>query len=170
MVTLRDATPADAEAVRDVHAASVRVLGSDAYDAEQVDAWAGDRDPSEYDTAPDGADFVVAERDGRVVGFAELRPSGGYFEAMRAGPWTGEVSAVYVHPDAAGGGVGSALLAELERRARERGLATLGLQASLNAVPFYEACGYERVSEVTHEFGDDGVPGTAVEMRKRFCP
>lgn len=170
MVTLRDATSADAEAVRDVHAAAVRGPGSAVYDAEQVDAWAGDRDPSEYDTAPDGADFVVAERDGRVVGFAELRPhGGGYFEAVSAGPWTGEVRAVYVHPDAAGGSVGSALLAELERRARDRGLATLGLQASLNAVPFYEARGYERVAEVTHEFGE-GVPGTAVEMRKQLCP
>ena len=187
MVTLRDAVPADAEAVRDVHAASVRGLGPAAYDDEQVAAWAGNRDPADYDTTPDDADFVVAERDGRVVGFAELRPhGGGYFETVRPGPWTGEVRAVYVHPDAAGEGVGSALLAELERRARGRDLSALGLHASLNAVPFYEARGYERVVELDHEFGEseahsvsgsrtesdgDGpVTSTVVEMRKRLRP
>ncbi|ESP87834.1 GNAT family N-acetyltransferase [Candidatus Halobonum tyrrellensis] len=173
MVTLRDATPADAEAVREVHAASIRGLGSAGYDAEQVTAWAGDPTAADYETTPDGAEFVVAEdaADGRVVGFGELRPHGGdYFQRVRAGPWTGEVRAVYVRPDAAREGVGSALLAELERRARERGLTALGLHAALNAVPFYEARGYERVVELPHEFGGDadGVTGSVVEMRKRL--
>ena len=78
---------------------------------------------------------------------------------------TGEVRAVYVHPDFARRGVGSALLAELERRARDRGFETLVLTASLNAVPFYEHRGYEAVTTVTYEFGGD-VPGDAVVMRR----
>ncbi|PSP74853.1 hypothetical protein BRC81_16875 [Halobacteriales archaeon QS_1_68_20] len=80
-----------------------------------------------------------------------------------------EVTGVYVHPEAASQGVGSAVLADLERRARAGGVATLGLSASLNAVAFYEDHGYERVRAYVHEFSaaaSTGVEGTVVEMRK----
>jgi hypothetical protein len=40
------------------------------------------------------------------------------------------------------------------------------LTASLNAMPFYEQHGYERLREQRHEFGDE-VTGRVVEMRKR---
>lgn len=74
------------------------------------------------------------------------------------------MTAVYVRPEIAREGVGSALLAELERVAHERGIETLGLWASLPALPFYLAQGYERVAEHTHEFAP-GVEGRIVEMQ-----
>jgi hypothetical protein len=46
-----------------------------------------------------------------------------------------------------------------------------GRPASLNAVPFYELHGYERVREHDHEFsghGSTGVTGTVVEMKKEL--
>ena len=64
-------------------------------------------------------------------------------------------------------GVGTRLYTELEAEARQRGVESLGLWASRNAVSFYEAQGYRPVTEHTIEF-DDGVEGTVVEMRKQL--
>ncbi len=164
---VRDAVPSDAEAVREVHARSITELGRQAYSREQVDAWALRCESADYASAIESDDlvFVVAEADGRVVGFGSLRlePSERDSDA--------EVTAVYVHPSVARQGVGTAIYTELEGQARARGVQSLGLSASLNAVPFYETQGYERVREAPHEFSageSTGVTGTVVEMRKRL--
>lgn len=164
-LTVRPARAADAERVCAVHGAAIRELGSQAYSPRQVAAWDHDRSPADY--AVDGdVPFLVAERD-EVVGFGELQPDPGDY--LRALPDDyGEVRAVYVHPDAARSGVGTRLLRALETRAREHDRAGLGLWASLNAVGFYERRGYEPVAERTHEFGDSGVTGTVVEMRREL--
>lgn len=175
-VRVRHARPADAEAVCAVHGASVRELGPAAYDDEQVAAWNHDRDPADYAVTDPAVTFVVAEALGEsaettppdgLLGFAELRPAGGdYFE--RVPDDYGEVRAVYVHPDAVRRGVGTRLLDRVERSARRADCRGLGLHASLNAVEFYERAGYDRLVELDHEFGDTGVTGTVVEMRKRL--
>lgn len=160
-VHVREATPADAGAIFEVHRASIEVLGREGYDEAQVAAWGEGGSPDDYELDDPGLQFVVAEREGRVVGFGCLAVEPG--EHLDADV-DAEVTAVYVHPSAARQGVGSALLADLERRARERGSRSLGLWASLNAVPFYESRGYDRVGERTHEFSG-GVEGRVVEMR-----
>lgn len=148
---VRPATPEERPAVRDCHVDSVLAFGPDAYDDEQVRAWAkaDDRSPGDYDVEADGEHFTVALRDGSVAGFGHLVLD------------EGAVHAVYVHPDHAGRGVGSALLAELEGYARGREVPALALQSSLNAVGFYERAGYERVAEGE---SPGGIP--VVEMRK----
>ena len=170
---VRVATEDDVAAIRRVHVASIRGLGSETYDDEQVEAWAAGVESADYAAVTDEAFYyTVAEAesaslDGHsVVGFGTLarREPDGYAAAVDA-----EVTAVYVHPDVARSGVGTALLADLERQARAEGLDRLGLTASTNAVPFYGAHGYERVRERDHEFSGHegtGVEGTVVEMAK----
>lgn len=168
-VEVREAVPADAAAVRAVHVAAIEGLGPEAYTDEQVEAWAAGCESADYagTIASETVEFVVAvDADGDVVAFGSLRtePPGGYEAAV-----DGEVTGVYVHPDVARRGVGSAVYADLERRAAAAGLEALGLTASLNAVPFYESHGYRRVRERSHEFSageSTGVEGTVVEMRK----
>jgi putative acetyltransferase len=72
----------------------------------------------------------VAELDGVPVGIGALIVE------------SSEVGACYVLPSAARRGVGSALVAEIERLARASGVAALGVSASLNAEAFYAALGY----------------------------
>ncbi|WP_256299757.1 GNAT family N-acetyltransferase [Haloarchaeobius salinus] len=170
---IRVATEADVQAIRTVHEASIRGLGSETYDVEQVDAWAAGVESADYAAVShDGFYYTVAEIetgavDGQsVVGFGTLAwcEPDGYQADVDA-----EVTAVYVHPDVARDGVGTALLVDLERQGRSEGFRSLGLTASTNAVPFYEAHGYVRVRERTHEFSvreGTGVEGTVVEMRK----
>lgn len=148
---VRPATKEDVEALPDLHTAAVEAVGPPAYDDDQVEQWAkrGERAPEDYPVEEDGEHVTVCIRGGEVAGFGHLSL------AARA------VHAVYVHPDHSGAGVGSALLAELEGMARGRGMAELSLQSSLNAVPFYERAGYERVGEAE---SPGGLP--VVEMHK----
>jgi len=163
---IRDATPADAEAVRRVHADSIQSLGPEAYSQEQVEAWALGCESADYAAAIRETDaFLVADRDGEVVGFGSLNlePSGEDYESSV----DAEITGVYVHPSVVREGVGTALYGELEDRARVADVDSLGLLASRNAVSFYEAMGYARVAEREHEFSSresTGVTGTVVEM------
>ncbi len=141
MVTIRAAEPGDAQAICGVHVAAIGAVDGP-YDDEQVLAWASYPTPDRYPVEDAGSPLFVAETD-EVVGFAELDPT----EAA--------VDKVYVHPDHAGRGVGRTLLKRVESAATERGLEELSVVASLNAVPFYEAVGYERVGETTKTIAGD---------------
>lgn len=161
-VEVREATPADAGAIRTVHLASIEGQAGASYDDEQVDAWAHDRDPEEYPIGSPDAHLVVAEDDDRIVGFGWLETEA---DDHVGGATEGEIRAIYVHPSVARRGVGSRIYEELEATARQAGIDSLGLWASRNAVTFYEAQGYRRVTDHVVEF-HDGVEGTVVEMRK----
>ncbi|WP_265108851.1 GNAT family N-acetyltransferase [Halosolutus halophilus] len=167
---VRDAKPVDAEAVRIVHYASIIGLGPEAYGQRQVEAWASGCKTADYTAAIEGdvLDYVVADRDGVVVGFGSLKWEALDDYEIDVGA---EVTAVYVLPRVAREGIGTEIYAELERRAREQGVSVLGLSASLPAVPFYEAHGYDRVTEYVHEFSrheDTGVTGRVVKMKKEL--
>jgi putative acetyltransferase len=96
---------------------------------------------------------LVAEVDGSLVGL-------GCLVVQNA-----ELRACYVAPGAARKGVGSALVREIERIAREHGLDHLHLDASINAEPFYSALGYEVVERGEHVW-PSGQRMEAVTMRK----
>ncbi|MCU4743917.1 GNAT family N-acetyltransferase [Halobacteria archaeon AArc-m2/3/4] len=145
-IPLRPATPADGEALVEVHVASIRELGPAGYDPEQVEAWAANKRPDRYPLGDESTHAVVAEagpESDEIAGFGWVD-----LEA-------GEVTAVYVHPDHARRGVGGTILEHLETAAREAGLESLGLTASVNAAPFYERFGYEPVEHVDHDINGE---------------
>lgn len=177
---VREARPGDEAPIRTVHERSVRQLAAAAYPDEVIEAWTSlsEDDDADAEAADDPAEdaggiqpgdgvlFVaeVADADDEptVAGFGDVRfdpPE--YLEE----PTDGGVRAVYVDPDHAGEGVGSALLERLERTARDRELDSLGLHSSVNARGFYEEHGDELVTELIFEFGGE-VEGPAVELRK----
>ena len=65
----------------------------------------------------DGRPFVVAEREGRVLGWARA----GAYSDRCVYQGVGE-HAVYVHPDGRGHGLGRGLLTELSAQSEQRGL------------------------------------------------
>ena len=162
MVLVREAEPSDVAAIATVHAASVRGLAASHYDDDQIASWS-DSSADDFSLPDDGGRVVVAETAGS--GGSE---AGGEIVGFGASDLeSGEVRAVYVNPDHAGEGVGSAILLELESRARGEGLADLHLVASINAVPFYERRGWESTGPATYEL-EGGVELEAVEMEKSF--
>ena len=128
---VRTATAEDRDAILRVHARSVRETVSAHYTREQIEAWAAFPPPHGHEQALRSGRVFVAEDEGGILGY-------GQFDAK-----TGEVEATYVLPEAHGRGVGRALLAESEARARRAGFRSIFLSASLNAVPFYERAGFE---------------------------
>jgi putative acetyltransferase len=97
----------------------------------------------------------VAEIDGEPAGIGAIVVS------------NSELRACYVAPGAARCGVGSALVAEIERIAREHRLDHLHLESSITAEPFYSALGY-RVESRGELLLSPNVSMAAVKMRKRL--
>ena len=128
MISTRRATAADCEQIARVHAASIRTLFRTHYSHEQLEPWAASITPARYAPFIDATDFFVAIDDEAIAGFTQMMD--------------GEVHTLYIDPGYARRGIGTMLVRELERAARERGLAKMTLSASLNAAPFYEAMGF----------------------------
>ena len=86
----------------------------------------------------DGVHTVVAERDGRLLGFHRLAGE----------PPVAELADLFVDPDAIGQGVGAALLADAVGRARALGISRLLIDADPNAEGFYARMGARRIGSV----------------------
>lgn len=163
-IDLRRATPADAPAIRDVHLAAIEGIEPEQYTQDQLAAWAHDRDPADYPIEAGDTYMLVAESTDGIVGFGWMKPEADpYFEA----DVEAEITAIYVRPDAAGHGIGSRLLDELESQGRRQGATTVGVWSSKNAVPFYAAHGYARVAKRRVELAD-GVGLAVEELVKRL--
>lgn len=110
---IRDANPADAAAIAAIYNHAVdhtaAVWNDVRVDAANRAAWMADRQGAGYAV-------LVAEEDGRVLGYAAFGP----FRAFDGYRLTVEHS-VYVAPEAQGRGLGRALLAAVIARARAQG-------------------------------------------------
>jgi GNAT superfamily N-acetyltransferase len=130
---LRPAAAEDRRALWLLHSRSVEVLCQGAYAAHELSTWVELLRPDGYLQPEQQRTVLVAERGLSLVGFGQLDT------------FLGEVEALYVAPEEAGHGVGSALLGSLEALAWREGTQVLSLDASLNAEGFYQARGYVRL-------------------------
>ncbi|MFA5958236.1 GNAT family N-acetyltransferase [Hyphomicrobium sp.] len=127
---LRPFLPADAMALRDLFAQSIDELTVDDYDEDQRIAWASSaEDADEFRARLAAALTLVVQLEGEYLGFGSLKDNK-------------TIDMLYVHPDYAGEGVGTALADALEKIAGARGAEALTVDASDTAVPFFERRGY----------------------------
>jgi GNAT superfamily N-acetyltransferase len=154
-VNIRPAADGDRPGIHAVHVRAIRGTCSRSYSAEQVSSWAGLLSPDSYTIVLQTRIMVVATDGAMVVGFGQLNPD------------TAEVDAVYVLPERQGEGIGRMLLSDLERQARERGITTLELSATLNAADFYERAGYARQRDAIHQL-PTGIELQCIRMSKRL--
>jgi GNAT superfamily N-acetyltransferase len=136
---VRQATEADAEAIETIRVHGWRVAYRHVYPADDLDALPIDasRWLARLASPPDGWTTVVADEQGRVLGFATVGPS-------RDEDAVGELYAIYVEPADWSTGAGRALLARAEQLlAAEYDEATLWvLDENPRARRFYEAGGW----------------------------
>ena len=130
MLKIRKARQEDSHSIGRVHAAAVSGIRTALYTPEEIQAWAVPKQPESYEESIHSKEFFVAEDDGVILGFGVLNQE------------SAEVEAVYVSPEAGRRGIGLEVLRKLEERARDLGIWELRLNASLNAVRFYEKAGY----------------------------
>jgi putative acetyltransferase len=157
-VQIRLATPEDADAIAEAHMHSIRTLGPQGYPPEVVADWGKHRDGSRYLEAMKSGEvfFLAISPDKKCLGFSSLRKMDGNWRI-----------AVYVQGNAARKGVGRKLINAAEILAQERKAEFIILDASLVAVPFYKACGYQELGPGPHRILS-GLEMQCVKMRKDF--
>jgi GNAT superfamily N-acetyltransferase len=197
MLTVRDARPDEARAIAEVHVVSWRaayrgLLPAEVLDGISVDGrermWAGIlRDP-----APRRAVLVAAE-DAKVLGFAALGPSRVAELAVEAGTTegiaegtveattaetgieieTGEVYALYLHPDHWGTGLGARLHTAGLRRLREYGFVSAVLwvlAGNERALAFYRRAGWTEDGGTKLDHGPGGAELDEIRLTRTLPP
>jgi putative acetyltransferase len=157
-VTVRFARADEGRTYLEIVNRAIRALATASYPPEVIDAWAvaiTDESVRALMINADKEIRLIAELDGTPVGIGALVVA------------HSELRACYVAPEGARRGCGSALVAEIERIARENGLTRLELVASINAEPFYASHGYCATERCEHVL-PNGTRMAAVAMSKRL--
>ncbi len=130
----------------------VRELCSTAYPPEVIAPWSASPPPQHYRALLAGGGGVIAEdAEGALLGYGVIDLAGN------------EIDALFVDPDCGGRGIGLALMQAMEALADPA--RPLVLSASLNAVPFYQRCGFEALREESYPH-PSGVALASVRMQR----
>ena len=156
-IIVRTARIEDARGILEARHSAVHETAAKDYPLEIRRSWSPpvtDKRIDQYrrDTLPNET-ILVAEVHGAIAGFGVIVES------------NYELRAVYVAAAFGGQGVGSALLRELERLAKEGGCSELRMDSSLTAAPFYKHHGYQETGRAEHALGS-GAKMACVRMRK----
>lgn len=174
-IRLRPGRPGDAPGVARVMRAAVRGLPEGACTPRQRAAWSSL--PALYHrwaSGPGGERYLLAERAGRVIGYAAYLPAAPARVPRRPGAPArarreAELTAVFVLPAAGGQGIGRALVAAVALRARRSGAAALVVLAARPAIGFYARLGFSPGLPARSPL-PGGVRLPARRMRLRLAP
>ncbi len=135
-LTIRNYTPADCRSLLGLFYDTVHTVNAQDYSKEQLDAWADGRpDMEKWERSLKEHFTLVAELDGKIVGFGDIAPDG-YLDRL------------YVHRDFQGMGIATALCDRLEA-----GFSRVTTYASITARPFFMKRGYRALRENIVERG-----------------
>jgi len=154
-ITIRRASAADIPAIWDIRTRAIIQTCSSHYAPALIDAWVRNPMPGGFSSFVETEPFFVASVGQSLVGFAALKRA------------SSEIDAVFVCPTFTRHGLGMRLLSHLESVATALGLYRLKLDASLNAVPFYQAAGYEVGHGGVH-VAQSGLQIPCMHMEKRL--
>jgi len=150
---LRPFLPADASLLREIFRDSIEELTSEDYTGAQQEAWASVADNADdFREKLAGQLTLVATLEGSPVGFASLLGKE-------------KIDMLYVHPAAAGQGVGAMLVDALEKLAGSRGAAKLVVDASDSARGFFEKRGYVAQQRNSISIGDEWLANTTLHKQ-----
>ena len=138
-MTIREAEPRDLDAIAELQTHAIMAFGIEAYGLKACKAWAKIGVQMRYTLLASGS-FFVAERDGVLAGVA------GWTEDSRE-PDCAWPRYVFVIPALARHGIGQKLMTTIERSVHASGRTRMQVWASLNAIGFYEALGYQQVRQ-----------------------
>lgn len=149
-----DIRPASPEDAPRLSALAMRSKAHWGYDAEFMEACRASLtvDPAHCD----GSSLLVAEIDGELAGFARVTGS----------PGDGELSDLWIDPDAMGRGVGRALFKAITKRASLLGFRRLLIDADPNAEAFYLHMGAVRIGETP----STAIPGRTLPLLSYSLP
>ena len=153
---IRRAHQDDAATLYVIHQRSVKAFCAAHYSEAHLAEWFLGRSAAIYQDALHAGRIWLAEADGRVLGFVEAI--------------AGEVTLLFVAPDASGQCVGQQLLEHGVRLAAAMGQGHVTVIATLNAVSFYERHGFQSVEDQYFERGDPPRRYDVVKMVRAAPP
>jgi putative acetyltransferase len=152
-LALRPYLVVDTPVLAEIFRESVTDLTSDDYSESQQQAWLAALDDLEAFAKRLGSQLtLIATLQGSPVGFASLATGG-------------KIDLIYVHPVAAGQGVGAMLTDALEKLAGARGAAKLIVDASDTARGFFEKRGYVAQQRNSISAGDEWLANTTMHKQ-----
>lgn len=130
-ITIRSYSEADAPFLSAIYFHTIHNVNTKDYSTEQLDAWAPSTSLEtegwmrKWKNLPP----IIATINNKVVGFAEFEGNG-------------HIDCFYCHHEYQGCGAGSALMKEIENRARKLKINKIFAEVSITAKPFFEAKGF----------------------------
>ena len=149
-VNIRLARPDEAELLLQIHHASVQGLCAGQYDAEQITHWFDGRDASIYTQGIAQQRLWLACAPD-PVGFIEVDEH--------------SIDKLFVLPQAAGLGVGKALLLHGLQALQSEGRQTVDIEATLTGVAFYQKHGFRILEQTQSKHGGADAPLAVVKMQ-----
>lgn len=148
-LVVRSFQATDAVAVSALIATTMRQSNVRDYPADRLEALVAYFTPDKLRVLAEERDCLVAVIDGAIIGTAARED--------------GELATFFVHPAWQSRGVGTRLLAQLERNAKALGIESLRVEASITGTSFYERHGYCRSGVVIA-----GTAGPQIELTKQI--
>jgi putative acetyltransferase len=144
---------ADAPLLSEIFRASVEELTAEDYSDAQREAWAASADDVEALSARLGAQLtLLGTMAGSPVGFVSLKGAD-------------QIDMLYVHPAAAGHGIGTMLVDALEKLAAGRGATRLVAEVSDSAEDFFKHRGFIAQRRNTVPLGGEWFANTTMEKK-----
>lgn len=173
---IRKATFADRDKIEKLIADSVRGLGRDFYDAQQIELSIKTVFGIDDELIADKTYFVVESEDGKIAGcggwsrrktlygasvYSQTRDSDLLDPTIDAA----KIRAFFIHPDFARKGIGTLILDMCEREAKAHNFESAEMMATLPGVKLYEKRGYAGDEQVKVSV-DENVEIICIKMRK----
>ena len=154
MYLIRKALPEDVDVVSRLFRKTIKTVNAPNYDPIQLKAWSAKYEDQGWWMERIRSDyFVVAEDQNRIMGFCSVNPKG-------------SLDLLYVHKDFQGNGVGSALLAEIDKYFSNLNVREIISEVSITAKPFFEKMGFNHTHRQVRNL--DGVEIRNIVMRKKI--
>jgi putative acetyltransferase len=150
---LRPYLPDDAPLLVEIFRNSIQELTAEDYSEAQQEAWASAADDEEKFAGRLGKQLtLVGTLNGSVIGFISLEGAE-------------HIDMLYVHPAAAGQGIGTMLYEAVEKLATARGATKLTVEASDSANDFFEKRGFVAQKRNTVLRANEWLANTTMEKK-----
>jgi putative acetyltransferase len=149
---LRPFLPADVPLLAEIFQASIEELTGEDYSEGQQEAWAAMAEDESFARRLADGLTLIATIEGSPVGFIALKGNE-------------LIDLFYVHPAAAGHGVGAMLYEAIEKLAGARGAEHLVADVTDNARTFFDRRGFLAQRRNTMPIGDEWLGSTTMEKR-----
>lgn len=147
---IRPAQAGEGQALYDVTRLSILASGQSFYSSDQLAGWMGARTAETYEAIIAKGNVIVAVQEDKIAGFVDAE--------------AGEVTRLFLLPEATGTGLGKNLLKLGIETAKRDYVGDICVEATLNAESFYAHHGFKTVEHGFFSHGVGGEPIAIVHM------